>query len=184
MRVAFHTLGCKVNQYETEALREQFSAAGYQLAAEDERADVYVINTCTVTNLADRKSRQFIRRLKVFEEKFSGGSMDYVGIVNRLHNFAEKNQISGKMSRNMLYVFEEIVAQSLVHKIPDTEEILMAMEYSGENEGLVAKIEYGGNSLNPLDDIDVVSRRVVELATSDLKHEYVDGKNCMKLRIR
>lgn len=130
------------------------------------------------------KTRQFIRRLKVFEEKFSGGSMDYVGIVNRLYNFAEKNQISGKMSRNMLYVFEEIVAQSLVHKIPDTEEILMAMEYSGENEGLVAKIEYGGNSLNPLDDIDDVSRRVVELATSNLKHEYVDGKNCMKLRIR
>lgn len=64
MRVAFHTLGCKVNQYETEALREQFSAAGYQLAAEDERADVYVINTCTVTNLADRKSRQFIRQAR------------------------------------------------------------------------------------------------------------------------
>lgn len=130
------------------------------------------------------KTRQFIRRLKVFEEKFSGGSMDYVGIVNRLHNFAEKNQISGKMSRNMLYVFEEIVAQSLVLKIADTEEICMVMEYSGENEGLVAKIEYGGKSLNPLDDIDDVSRRVVELATSDVKHEYTDGKNCMKVHIR
>ncbi len=130
------------------------------------------------------KTRQFIRRLKVFEEKFSGGSMDYVGVVNRLHNFAEKNQISGKMSRNMLYVFEEIVAQSLVLKIADTEEICMVMEYSGENEGLVAKIEYGGKSLNPLDDIDDVSRRVVELATSDVKHEYTDGKNCMKVHIR
>lgn len=130
------------------------------------------------------KTRQFIRRLKVFEEKFSGGSMDYVGVVNRLHNFAEKNQISGKMSRNMLYVFEEIVAQALVLKIADTEEICMVMEYSGENEGLVAKIEYGGKSLNPLDDIDDVSRRVVELATSDVKHEYTDGKNCMKVHIR
>lgn len=62
MRVAFHTLGCKVNQYETEALREKFSRAGHMIVHEDEAADVYVINTCTVTSLADRKSRQFIRR--------------------------------------------------------------------------------------------------------------------------
>ena len=62
MKAAFHTLGCKVNQYETESLKEQFLELGYQIVPEDEQADVYVINTCTVTNLADRKSRQFIRR--------------------------------------------------------------------------------------------------------------------------
>ena len=61
-KVAFHTLGCKVNQYETEAMMERFRAGGYQVVSEDETADVYIINTCTVTNLADRKSRQFIRR--------------------------------------------------------------------------------------------------------------------------
>ncbi len=61
-KVAFHTLGCKVNQYETEALKERFEAGGYTVVPEEETADVYVINTCTVTNLADRKSRQFIRR--------------------------------------------------------------------------------------------------------------------------
>ena len=61
-KVAFHTLGCKVNQYETEALKERFRAGGYQVVPEEETADVYIINTCTVTNLADRKSRQFIRR--------------------------------------------------------------------------------------------------------------------------
>ena len=64
MRVAFHTLGCKVNQYETEAMKEQFKAAGASIVGEDEAADVYIINTCTVTNLADRKSRQYIRRRK------------------------------------------------------------------------------------------------------------------------
>ena len=64
MRVAFHTLGCKVNQYETEAMKEQFKAAGASIVGEDEAADVYIINTCTVTNLADRKSRQYIRRMK------------------------------------------------------------------------------------------------------------------------
>ena len=64
MRVAFHTLGCKVNHYETEAMREAFVSRGAISAGEDEPADVYIINTCTVTNIADRKSRQYIRRMK------------------------------------------------------------------------------------------------------------------------
>lgn len=64
MNIAFHTLGCKVNQYESEALQEKFKANGHRLVPETEEADVYVINTCTVTGLADRKSRQFIRRLR------------------------------------------------------------------------------------------------------------------------
>lgn len=64
MKIAFHTLGCKVNQYETEAMKEQFAAAGHVITGEEDFADVYVINTCTVTNLADRKSRQYIRRMK------------------------------------------------------------------------------------------------------------------------
>lgn len=64
MKIAFHTLGCKVNQYETEAMKEQFTAAGYDIVEEDDFADAYVINTCTVTNLADRKSRQYIRKMK------------------------------------------------------------------------------------------------------------------------
>lgn len=64
MKAAFHTLGCKVNQYETEAIKEAFVSRGAEIVNEDEFADVYVINTCTVTNIADRKSRQFIRRAK------------------------------------------------------------------------------------------------------------------------
>ncbi len=64
MKIAFHTLGCKVNQYETEAMKEQFAAAGHGIVGEEDWADVYIINTCTVTNLADRKSRQYIRRMK------------------------------------------------------------------------------------------------------------------------
>ena len=64
MKIAFHTLGCKVNQYETEAMKEQFRTAGHEIVGEEDFADVYIINTCTVTNLADRKSRQYIRRMK------------------------------------------------------------------------------------------------------------------------
>lgn len=60
--VAFYTLGCKVNQYETEAMARLFRRAGYEVVDFDKAADVYVINTCTVTNMGDRKSRQMIRR--------------------------------------------------------------------------------------------------------------------------
>ncbi len=62
--VAFYTLGCKVNQYETEAMGELFQKSGYEIVDSESRADIYVVNTCTVTNLGDRKSRQFIRRSK------------------------------------------------------------------------------------------------------------------------
>ncbi|MEE1038924.1 MAG: tRNA (N(6)-L-threonylcarbamoyladenosine(37)-C(2))-methylthiotransferase MtaB [Eubacterium sp.] len=64
MKVAFHTLGCKVNQYETEAMKEQFLKRGCEIVEETEFADIYIINTCSVTSLADRKSRQYIRRMK------------------------------------------------------------------------------------------------------------------------
>lgn len=62
--VAFCTLGCKVNQYETDAMEEIFEKGGYEIRDFHEKADVYVINTCTVTNMADRKSRQMIHRAK------------------------------------------------------------------------------------------------------------------------
>ncbi|MBQ8636873.1 MAG: tRNA (N(6)-L-threonylcarbamoyladenosine(37)-C(2))-methylthiotransferase MtaB [Clostridia bacterium] len=62
--VAICTLGCKVNQYETEAMLELFKNAGYTKVDFDDFADVYVINTCTVTSMSDRKSRQMIRRAK------------------------------------------------------------------------------------------------------------------------
>lgn len=62
--VSFFTLGCKVNQYETEAIRELFLADGYREVGSDEPSDVYVVNTCTVTNMAAKKSRQMLARGK------------------------------------------------------------------------------------------------------------------------
>ena len=62
--VAFHTLGCKVNQYDTQAMLEKFRAAGYKVVPFEAAADVYVINTCTVTGTGDKKSLQLTRRLR------------------------------------------------------------------------------------------------------------------------
>ena len=63
-KAALHNLGCKVNAYETEAMQEILEQSGYEIVPFHEKADVYVINTCTVTNMADRKSRQMLHRAK------------------------------------------------------------------------------------------------------------------------
>ena len=63
-RAALHSLGCKVNSYETEAMQQMLEQAGYEIVPFHEKADLYVINTCSVTNVADRKSRQMIHRAR------------------------------------------------------------------------------------------------------------------------
>ncbi len=64
LKVAFHTLGCKVNQYDTESMIGQFSKRNYDIVDFHDKADIYIINTCTVTHLSDRKSRQMLRKAK------------------------------------------------------------------------------------------------------------------------
>jgi len=63
-KVAFYTLGCKVNTYESDAMASLFEQAGYEIIPHTEKADIYIINTCTVTAVGDKKSRQMIRRAK------------------------------------------------------------------------------------------------------------------------
>lgn len=63
-KVALHNLGCKVNSYETEVMQQRLQENGYRIVPFDDMADVYIVNTCTVTNIADRKSRQMLHRAK------------------------------------------------------------------------------------------------------------------------
>lgn len=69
MKVAFTTLGCRVNQYESEAMAEKFIKSGYEVVSFSDIADVYVVNTCTVTNMSDKKSRQMISRARRLNDK-------------------------------------------------------------------------------------------------------------------
>ena len=64
MKVAFYTLGCKVNQYETDLMMKNFVERGYEICDFKEKADIYVINSCSVTNLSTRKTRQYLSRAK------------------------------------------------------------------------------------------------------------------------
>lgn len=90
-KVAFYTLGCKVNQYETQALINIFKDAGYEIVDFSETADIYLINTCTVTSLSDRKSRQMIRRAK----KLNSGSIVVVTGCYAQTASEEVSQIEG-----------------------------------------------------------------------------------------
>ncbi|MDV3428684.1 MAG: tRNA (N(6)-L-threonylcarbamoyladenosine(37)-C(2))-methylthiotransferase MtaB [Bacillota bacterium] len=122
MKVAFSTLGCRVNTYETEALIELFKKEGYQIVDFGEKADVYVINSCTVTNMGDKKSRQMVHRAHRINEdaiiamvgcysqikpdevsKIPGinivlGTRNKKEIINQINKFKEerKNQVSLK----------------------------------------------------------------------------------------
>ena len=114
MRIAFHTLGCKVNQYETEAMKEQFSAAGYEITEEEKIADIYIINTCTVTNLADRKSRQYIRRMKKRNpEAIIAVTGCYAQVApEELERMAEVDIIAGTGEKNNLFAYIEEFQQN------------------------------------------------------------------------
>ena len=78
MRVTFYTLGCKVNQNETGALAQLFEENGYTVVSNEEPADVYVVNSCTVTNFGDQKSRKWLRRAKRenYEKIYSKGGIE------------------------------------------------------------------------------------------------------------
>ena len=82
MRIAFLTLGCKVNSYETDKMKNKFIEAGDYIVSFAEEADIYLVNTCTVTNIADRKSRQMLHRAK--KEKKSTGIDRCYGMLCRL----------------------------------------------------------------------------------------------------
>ncbi|MEJ8554316.1 tRNA (N(6)-L-threonylcarbamoyladenosine(37)-C(2))-methylthiotransferase MtaB [Tepidibacter sp. Z1-5] len=121
-KVAFYTLGCKVNQYETEAMTELFKKASYEVVDHEEYADVYVINTCTVTNMSDRKSRQFIRRSK----KINPNSIiAVVGCYSQVApeeilDIEEVNVVMGTNDRNKIVeIIEGITKQDKISTVDD-----------------------------------------------------------------
>ena len=153
-KVAFYTLGCKVNQYETEALVELFEKEGYEVVNFSNKADIYIINTCTVTNLGDRKSRQMIRRAKKMNEdsivvvtgcyaqtapeeisKIEGvniilGTNDRIRILELIKNLDEKNK--------------QINAVTDINKVKEYEEQMSITEYKGRTRAYI-KIQEGCN---------------------------------------
>ena len=82
MKIGFYTLGCKVNQYETNAMSQKFIEAKNEIIDFEEYADVYIVNTCTVTSIADKKSRQMLRRAR---QKNKNAIVVAVGCYTQTH---------------------------------------------------------------------------------------------------
>ena len=151
--VSMFTLGCKVNQYETEAMTEMFEKESYEVVDFEQYADVYVINTCTVTNLGDRKSRQMIRRAKKMNEN------SIVAVVGCYAQTAAEevskiegvNLIIGTKDRNKIVEFinqleeqeEQINAVSNIMNTHEFEDMRVT-SYKGRTRAFI-KIQEGCN---------------------------------------
>jgi threonylcarbamoyladenosine tRNA methylthiotransferase MtaB len=121
-KVAFYTLGCKVNQYETEAMIEIFEKNGYEHVKTNDFADIYVINTCTVTHMSDRKSRQYIRRMKKINPK---AIIAVVGCYSQVSpeeilDIEEVNLVMGTNDRkNIVAEIEKITCEDKASTVDD-----------------------------------------------------------------
>lgn len=123
-KVAFYTLGCKVNQYETDAMLDMFEKEGYTQVNSEDFADVYVINTCTVTHMSDRKSRQYIRRMK---KKNPEAIIAVVGCYSQVSpeeilEIEEVNLVMGTNERRK--IVEEIKKLDSTKKVSTVDDIM------------------------------------------------------------
>ena len=73
-KVALHNLGCKVNSYEIDVMQQMLQKNGYEIVDFEQKADIYIVNTCSVTSIADKKSRQMLHKAKKKESRFYRGS--------------------------------------------------------------------------------------------------------------
>ena len=131
IKVAFYTLGCKVNQYETNGMIQRFKENGYQIVNFEEKADIYIINTCTVTNMSDKKSRQMIRRTKEMNSDsivVAVGCYAQVG-KDKLEEIEEIDLILGTdEKKNIIEYIEKYLEEN--KKIESISDVMHQIEFS------------------------------------------------------
>ncbi len=119
MNVAFYTLGCKVNQYETEAMKNLFEKNGFYIVDNSDDADIFIINSCTVTSASDRKTRQMIRKFKKNKEN---SIMILTGCYSQNHGEELKNNqnidiiIGTKEKSKILEITNDYINKHIKHK--------------------------------------------------------------------
>ena len=180
-RVALHNLGCKVNAYETESMQQMLEAAGYEIVPFAPGADIYIINTCSVTNIADRKSRQMLHKAKkmnpeaivvaagcyVESEKHSGGKVDYaIDIV--IGNNCKKDLIE------ILEAYEEGKRSEVVIDINHTKEYEeLNLNKTAEHTRAYVKVQDGCNQFCSYCIIPYTRGRVRSRKSQDVYDEVV-----------
>lgn len=181
MKVALHNLGCKVNAYETEAMQELLEGHGYEIVPFKEGADIYVINTCTVTNMADRKSRQMIHRAKkmnpnaivvaagcyVQAKEQSGEVDEYIDII--IGNNKKKDLI-GILDA----YYREKVAKAVIDINHTKEYEEMQLHKTAEHTRAYIKVQDGCNQFCTYCIIPFARGRVRSRAKQDVIREVQD----------
>ena len=189
MKVAFYTLGCKVNQYETNLLKERFEENNYEVVDTSQKADIYCINTCSVTNMSDRKTRQAINKVK------TQNPMAIVAVLGcYAQSLKEKAEeinadcIIGNDNKNETFeIIEECVNKK---KKKFTHIIDISKERKYKSQGTLKhgyeireniKIEDGCNNFCSYCIIPYVRGRV---RSRDLKEIIEEAKNLAKNRVK
>ena len=151
--VAFITLGCKVNQYETNAMSQKLIEEGYKIVEHTQKADIYIINTCTVTNMSDRKSRQMIRRAKeINPEAIIIAVGCYVQVAKKeIENIKEIDLALGNEEKvDIVKYCNEIIQKNKKEKIADVMQSRKFAEFGEtsytEKTRAVIKVQDGCNN--------------------------------------
>lgn len=157
--VSFYTLGCKVNQYETNAMEQQFIKNNYEIVENTQKADIYVINTCTVTNMAERKSRQMLRRVKEINPsavlvvcgcyaQVAKNELEQIQEINIILGINEKNEIV-QIVENYMEKMAEHDKRSLEEEIDDVSKQKEFLDFGDvtytEKNRAVVKVQDGCN---------------------------------------
>ena len=179
---ALHNLGCKVNSYETEAMQQLLEAAGYQIVDFEEKADVYIINTCSVTNVADKKSRQMLHRAKAKNPEalvVAAGCYAQAAGEKLLEDTAIDLVIGNNKKAELVQLLEERLAgqepQDAVIDISATQEYeALRIEHQADHTRAFIKVQDGCNQFCSYCIIPYTRGRVRSRRPEDVEKEVRD----------
>ena len=179
-KVALHNLGCKVNAYETEAMQEMLENNGYEIVPFKEGADIYIINTCTVTNMADRKSRQMLHRAKKMNP-------DALVVATGCYVQAKANSgevdecidviIGNNKKKDLIEILQEHIEKAVIDINHTKEYEKMHLSKTAEHTRAYIKVQDGCNQFCTYCIIPFARGRVRSRAKEDVIQEVTDLAN-------
>ena len=179
-KVALHNLGCKVNAYETEAMQEMLENNGYEIVPFKEGADIYIINTCTVTNMADRKSRQMLHRAK----KMNPNALVVATgcYVQAKENSGEVDEcidviIGNNKKKDLIEILEQHIEKAVIDINHTKEYEKMHLSKTAEHTRAYIKVQDGCNQFCTYCIIPFARGRVRSRAKADVIQEVTDLAN-------
>lgn len=181
-RAALHNLGCKVNAYETDAMQQMLEEAGYEIVPFSEEADVYIINTCSVTNMADRKSRQMIHRARKLNAKaavVAAGCYVQTSTKQVMDDLAVDIVIGNNQKNQLVNLLEEFFAEEEYHKVVSCVDIndgvqdyeKLQVEKTAEHTRVFIKVQDGCNQFCSYCIIPFARGRVRSRGVEDVVNE-------------